>query len=253
MAYYFMITKRGNKYTPLDITKSKYFSRDSRYTGMGMSLKEADSFTMMFDDEKELRIALFKEGILEHRNFSSPLSIRFLRNGKYNKVMYDFLYQKDIEYVANPFNIIDKISDKLYKGDYRFVLQYASAFMGYHDCAATASEVRDFADNSIIYNHANRHLFETDQHGDNALERMTKLLIFEYEQSSSGAIEYKKIVKYRNLHAVIAFVNNYEKKYSKEKNNDQLSMFDENKTDVKKKTRKKEKRTSIDGQMNLFD
>ena len=52
----------------------------------------------MFNDEKELRKALFKEKLLEHRYSGSNLSIRLLRNGKYYKVMYDFLYQKDIDF-----------------------------------------------------------------------------------------------------------------------------------------------------------
>ena len=89
MAYYFTVQKKRGEYTPIDITKSKYFARMSNFKGMGMSLEEADMFTMMFNDEKELRGALFKEKLLEHRYSGNQLSIRLLRNGKYYKVIYD--------------------------------------------------------------------------------------------------------------------------------------------------------------------
>ena len=55
MAYYLTIEKKKGYYVPLEITKSKYFSRLSNLKGNGSTLQEIDMFTMMFDNEKQLR------------------------------------------------------------------------------------------------------------------------------------------------------------------------------------------------------
>ena len=47
--------------------------------------------------------------------------------------MYDFLYQKDIEYVMNPKLIIDKINSKLDERDYRFVNTFANNYLQFHE------------------------------------------------------------------------------------------------------------------------
>ena len=125
MAYYFTVSKKKGEYTPLDITKSKYFTKLSKCKGLGLSLQEIDMFTMMFNDEEELRNSLYSEHILEGRYFNNPLTARILRNGKYHKVMYDFLYQKDIEYIADPKKIINRILNKFIDQDFRFIKQFA--------------------------------------------------------------------------------------------------------------------------------
>ena len=247
MAYYFTIQKKRGEYTPIDITKSKYFNRISNFKGMGMSLEEADLFTMMFDDEKELRTALFKEKLLEHRYSGNQLSIRLLRNGKYYKVMYDFLYQKDLEYIADPQLILDKINDKLLNNDFRFVSAFANNYLNFHECLSTAPEIREYAMQSIRDNRPSKYFYQVDENGDYPLIRMAKLLIYKYYQSPSGKIEYTDKITYRNLHSIIAFVNHYEKKYAKEE--EQTSLFEVD--NAKKKVLKKDKQ--IDGQFSFFE
>ena len=129
MAYYFTVSKKKGEYTPLNITKSKYFTKLSRYKGLGLSLQEIDMFTMMFDDEAELRNALYNEDILDIKYIGNPLSARILRNGTYHKVMYDFLYQKDIEYIANTKKVLDRILHKFIDKDYRFMKQFAKHYV----------------------------------------------------------------------------------------------------------------------------
>ena len=250
MAYYFMVSKKKGEYTPLDIKKTPYFVKSSKFKGLGMSLYEADTFTMMFDNECELRRALVSDGVLSYSDIGAPLSIRNLNKGKYNKVMYDFLYQKDIEYVMNPHKVITCIQNKLYDEDYRFILEYAKTFKDFYDCSSTAPEVCMFADNSIIFNNFDKHLLIRDENNDDMLTRMTKLLIYEYYQIPSGRIIYKDKIKYRNLHAIIAFVNNYNKKYGINSEDNQMSLFA---GEGKVKTLKRGKKECIPGQINLFD
>ena len=255
MAYYFTVSKKKGEYTPLDITKSKYFTKLSRFKGLGLSLQEIDMFTMMFNNEEELRNAMYSENILEPKHFNCPLTARILRNGKYHKVMYDFLYQKDIEYVSDPRRVINRILNKFIDKDYRFIKQFAKNYIDFHDCASTAAEVMMYADNSIIYGNMDRHLIERDENGDLPLIRMAKLLIYEYYQEPSGKTIYKDEIKYRNLHSVIAFINNYDKKYGLEINEEdnQMNMFDKMPVTNKVKVLKKEKRDRIEGQISLFD
>ena len=252
MAYYFMVSKKKGEYTPLDIKKTPYFTKTSKFNGYGMSLYEADSFTMMFDNEAELRGALVKEGVLSYSDIGCPLSIRNLNKNKYNKVMYDFLYQKDIEFVMDPKKIITYIQDKLYEGDYRFILEYGKTFKDFYDCSSTAPEVCIFANNCIVFNNLDKHLLIRDENNDDMLTRMTKLLIYEYYQIPNGKIIYKDKIKYRNLHTIIAFINNYNKKYGLENNEDnrQISLLT---GEGKTKALKKGKKEYIPGQINLFD
>ena len=252
MAYYFTVEKKKGEYTPIDITKSKYFMRTSNLKGAGSTLQEIDTFTMMFNNEKELRTRLFKEGLLEMKYAGKGLSIRNFRNNRYYKVMYDFLYQKDLEYIANPQKVIERIERKLLLGDFRFIEKFANTFMNFHDCLSTAPEVREFAIASSRTGIRSRHFDVYDENYDNPLTRMTKLLIYDYYQTPSGRTEYKNTVKYRNLHAVLAFTNYYDKKNSEELEEmkevkNQTSLFEE-----KPKTRKKEKK-NIEGQTSLFD
>lgn len=248
MAYYFTYQKKKGEYIPIDITKSKYFTRLSNFKGMGMSLQEVDMFTMMFNDENELRRALFKEKLLEHKYSGSNLSTRLLRNNKYYKVMYDFLYQKDVEFVADPNMIINKINNKLQSGDFRFVNSFANNYLQFHECLSTAPEVREFAMQSIREGRPSKYFYTVDENNDNPLVRMTKLLIYKHYQKGNGVIVYEDVVNYRNLHSVIAFVNNYDKKYMNEVEKEQISLFEDN---SKKKVLKKDRQ--IDGQLSLFE
>ena len=249
MAYYLTIEKKKGEHIPLDITKSVYFTRLSHLKGNGATLQEIDTFTMMFNNEEELRSALLNEVLLEEQYLSKPLSIRNLKKEIYHKVMYDFLYQKDIEYIMDPNRLIERINEKLYFGDYRFIEKYANHFLEYYDCRSTAPEVREFAINSARYDAPSRYFSELDENNDNPLERLTKLLIYEYDQLPNGKVEYSKKVKYRNLHAVLAFINHYDKKYQEDLSNEENEIL----TIAPVKIKKKKKNKAIPGQFNLFD
>ena len=247
MAYYLTIEKKKGEFTPINVTKSKYFSRLSKFKGNGASLQELDIYTMMFNNEIELRQSLLTENLIETSQYSKPLSIRNFKNGKYHKVMYDFFYQKDMEYIMNPQLLIDRINQKLYDGDYRFIEKYANAFLKFHDCLSTAPEVREYAVSSGRYNYPSKYFSELDENKDNPLVRLTKLLIYEYTQWPNGRVEYTKKIKYRNLHAILAFTNHYNQKYGldlPQAENDILTI-----APIKVKRKNK----IIPGQINLFD
>lgn len=247
MAYYLMVEEKKGKYLPIDITKSSLFTRMSNLTGMGSNIQEIDYFTVNFNDYNELSNYLVKEGLLNANMVDKPLSIRHKKNNEYKKVMYDFIYQKDIEYLINPKKILDKINNKLLKRDFLFVLKYAQFFMNTRDCSSTAPEIRDYINRSISNNKIDEYFYYKDSNYDNPLERMTKLLIYDYYQDINGKITYYSKVKYRNLHMIIAFINHYE-----EKNKSLVQEDNKQVNEVKKRVKTKTSKEVV-GQIGLFD
>lgn len=247
MSYYFMVEIKRGEYIPLDITKSKCFSRQSKSKGMNCTLNEIDIFTTMFFNENELRETLIKEGILPLVYAYKELSIRRLNKGKYIKVMYDFLYQKDIEFIMEPKRIINKINNKLYNNDFRFIEELTNHYYKYYDCSSTLPEVREYISTSIRLGYKDLRFNKRDENNDNVLVRMLKLLIYEYKQGRNGKLYYTNKIKYPNLHNIIAFTNNYEQKFKNDlQDEDQLSLF-------KEVEKPKKKSKVMPGQLGITD
>ena len=252
MAYYLTLDRRGKEPILLDIDKSKYFSRISRYKGNKASIEEMDVFTMMFSNEQELRKALILEEIIPLNEWDKPISIRRKNGDKFDKVMYDILYQKDLEYFMNPEKLIARINNKLLTYDFTFIDEYVKYFRNFRDCSSTLPEVRN-ANNESIRTGMRSQLFDIDilegTSNDNLLVRMTKLLIYKYYQTNNGNIIYKDEIKYLNFHRVLAFVNNYDNKdKSYEVANQMYIPFEDTKKRIKKKSNHE-----IEGQSSLFD
>lgn len=266
MAYYLTVeSKKGNN-IPLEIKNSIYFQTVKRkYTkACAYSLQEIDSFTMMFDNESELRERLLEEGILPSKFFKKPLSIRFYKNDMYKKIPYDFLYQKDIEYIMKPDRLISLIMERYYQNEFIFIRKLASHFSEVYECNSTAKEVVRLSEASIFQGKRHLGLEELDQNGDMPVPRMLKLLILKHYEKPNGIIEYKEQVNYRNLHDLIAFVNNYDKSNNPKQETEEPVVSHEIKTFinehqnneqsniivVKKRTRSK-KTYNIDGQQSF--
>lgn len=213
MAYYFMVEKKKGEYLPLDIRCSRYFQLSPKYKkACAYTLQEIDLFTMMFNDEEELRKVLLLEEIIPVNLSTKSLSIRTLIKGTYNKVPYDFLYQKDIEYIMNPIKVIETIMKRYYQNDFVFIKKFADYFSNHYECKSTAPEIRQLAEISIREGKRNYHLDEIDKNGDKQVARLVKLLILKHYERPDGFIDYKNEPNYRNLHDVITFINNYDKK-----------------------------------------
>ena len=214
MAYYFMVESKKGKHLPLDIKSSIYFQpTKTKYDKpCACSLDEIDGFTMMFDNESELRHVLMTDGILTMELLHKPLTTRFLRNGKYEKIRYDFLFQKDLEYVAEPLKVVEYIMKKYHQNDFVFLQKFARIFSNYRECSTTAPEVAQSSAASIREGRRHYLLESVDKNGDLLVARLVKLIILKHTELSDGTINYKDEVNYRNLHSVIMFINNYEKK-----------------------------------------
>lgn len=218
MAYYLTVESKRDEYIPLEINNSIYFQIIKRKYDKkcAYTLEEIDHFTMMFDNESELRHKLICEGILPIGLSDKKLSIRILRKGKYEKIKYDFLYQKDIEYIANPLLVVEEIMTRYYQNDFVFLQKFASNFSGFYECSTTAPEVLQSSTISIREGQRHYLLESIDKNSDCLVARLVKLLILKHIELRDGTINYKDEINYRNLHSVVAFINNYDKKLSEE-------------------------------------
>lgn len=258
MAYYFMVESKRGKFIPLEIKKSIYFQIEkTKYSKTSAySLDEIDNFTMMFDNELELRSILISEEILPIDLKNKPLSTRFLTKGSYEKVRYDFLYQKDLEYIADPSKVVEFITKKYYENDFVFIQKFATNFSKYYECSSTAPEVLQAATSSIRDSRRSI-LFETiDKNGDLLVARLVKLLILKHKENFDGTITYQNEVNYRNLHSVIAYINNYfhnQEPVMKENLNKDFQNIRKEQPEiiVKTKTRKK-KHIPLEGQLSFI-
>ena len=216
MAYYMMCEKKRGDYELVDITRSDLFSRTSKFKNSGCDLLEIDSFTTQFRSEEALRAYLFTAGLLSSSNVNKNLTIRRKNKGNYDKVEYGFLYQKDIDYITDPRKLIKRILNKLYAEDLRFIGSFANHYINHRECSSTMPDVRHYVNESVRRGYMSSGFYETDENGDNLIERAVKLLIYKYYQEYNGRITYKNEIVYRNLHSLICFVNNYDKKHEEE-------------------------------------
>lgn len=215
MAYYFMVQNKKGQFTPLNISKSPYFYLNRTYNkDCAYSLMEIDCFTTLFENEQQLRNHLLTTGILLPFDGGKELSIRIIKNGKYHKVYYDFLYQKDYQYLEQPNNLIKDIQVKKY--DLNFLLSLANHYISNYQCKTTASDLRFYVSNSIQENTRSKYLDLLDENSCDILTRLCKLLIYpskeyyDYEKQCYLTKFDTTNVNYSNFHSLIAFKNHYE-------------------------------------------
>ena len=234
MAYYFTVETKRGEFQSIDIKNSIYFQNINRKfkKPCAYSLDEIDNFTMMFDDEIELRERLVEEGILPLKYFDKPLSIRYSKKDEYIKVPNDFLYQKDIEFVNDPPRLVKHILRRYYDNDFLLIKRIVNKFSEHHRCKSTIPEVRQFIEISIRESKRCQFLDEIDENGDNLIIRLIKLIIIEsYDDYKTGKVVYTNKLNYRNLHDLIALIRNYDKELTKQSQpNESLFSYSYNQT-----------------------
>ena len=230
MAYYMMCKKKRGEYAVVDITRSNCFTKLSKFKNGGCDLKEIDLFTSQFYDIDELKEHLYMLGLISFDDLGRELTIRRKNNNKYDKVRLDFLYQRDIEYLFDPNKLIDRVWEKLNQGDFRFIQKFANNYARHRECSSTLPEVRYYGSESIRKGTLDNGFMILDENGDDLITRTIKLLIYKYDQGQDGKITYTDEIVHRNLHSLICFIDNYDKKYAIESESDKIK-------DVKRKTR----------------
>ena len=240
MAYYFTIEIKRGKFRPISISNSVYFQNTvKKYKKpCAYSLEEIDNFTMMFNNETELRERLVEEGIVAQKYYDKPLSIRYSKKDEFIKVPNDFLYQDDIEFVADPSRLVKHILKRYYDNDFLLIKRIVNKFSEHRRCQSTIPEIRQFIEISIREGKRYPFLDEIDENGDNLIIRLIKLIILESEDNyKTGKVIYKNKLNYRNLHDLIALIRNYEKELTRQPQQEEtlFMQFDNQTNDTNNK------------------
>ena len=212
MAYYVLVKDENGEPRTLNISKSKLFTTRERAFKKpnAYTLPEIDLFTAPFEDEDDLKSHLIEEGILPIKYINSPLSISFIKQGKYDGIKYDLLYQDSIEYIMETDRLIERILQRYYDNDFEFIKKLALRFLSFRECQSTAPEIVALADLSINAGKRDAEFNELDKNGDNMILRLIKLLILKHTENPNGTIIYSDKWNYRNLHLLVSFVLNYD-------------------------------------------
>lgn len=230
MAYYFMIETKNRKFKPLEIQNSKYFLQGTKSLKKEFAYKlpEIDQFTMQFDNEAKLRIALFESGELIPELFDKPLSIRLVKNNQYYKVPFEFLYKSSSKYISEPETLISYIIQRYTNGDTELIKRIARFFSKDRSCSSTAPEILYHLNESERLGRPSKYLERRDANGDHMIPRLLKLIILEnYIEKYTGRIIYKSEIKYRNLHTLIALIDNYDKEKQQEQTNQEKTQAEQ--------------------------
>lgn len=290
MAYYLCVRK-GKGYDKLNINSLSEFERLSNFKEDRYSLEEIDKCTSQYSDEIYFREKLYYHGILSREDIDNELSIRYLKDGKLNKVKYGLVYEEESAYF-NDNNLLYLL--KILFNDNHFFEKLNNNFSNYREVSETLAVIRNLILGSYNLNNIRRlsdFLYEYRQ-----ITGVSKVIydldhnIFNYDSVMSSLISvffynftckrefvrgefnyynkrydnYYKFSKlnYRNFHDLAMFVYVYlngdkhltedDKKDLKEFTEDIDEVCNEQVNKPKVKKRVKE-REEIEGQLSLFD
>lgn len=212
MAYRLQVICGSNKYKPINISGSSMFIPDKHSkTGtntLEYSLQCIDRFTTQFDNEGSLKNHLLIEGLISPEMISSTFVIRFATKGK--AINYNLLYIDDLEYFYEPDNLEKIFNDRLLCNDFKFLKAYAECFCNSKNpkIKSMAGELYRYAEESLILGYASYGLNELDNNKFNAVQRLTKSLIYVTPKKKTDIIK----LNFRIMHILIEFIKAYDRR-----------------------------------------
>ena len=220
MAYFLAIKERKGKDNPF-YKKVRYNKNDRGY-----SLEDIDLITTRFYDERAFKDHLFVKGYIDSRDAFRPLVIASYDGGHFVPTRYEFLYQKDANYICDPESLVNAINDRLWlNSDFDFIETLASKYSKVRGYEAIAGLTLEAAKESKKDQAPSEMFNLMDSNGDDLLTRFVKSIIYESYTDDEEKITYLKdgknqkrnVLNYARLRALIVFMNN---KTSKNKNSE---------------------------------
>lgn len=192
---YFLTVKKKDKYKLLDISTLEEFQRLSNLKS-SYSLEEIDLFTSKFTSEIELKTKLYEQGIITIEDIAKDISIRTKYKDDFKKVMYDLVYSYKSKYLNEEYlrNIILSLcNDKTFLNKLlnHYNDRYRQEFL---------AEIRARLDEPI----------ENSIKMFNAVDAFFKDEIYDVDYKT-GLIK----IRYKSLHDLAMFVENYISKRGK--------------------------------------
>ena len=255
MAYYLTIQKKKGEYQELNIRGMKEFERSTRFTGTSYSLKEIDDFTSKFGSEVELKSKLYDKGIIDLEDITKEISIRMKKNDALEKVKYGLVYADikkylDIDYLNHL--ILSLQNDRIFLE--KLVSNYNNSY-----CNVIAiAEIKNYLTRNSDFN---INIF-------NSINQFFIREVFSFDKFGVATLKYK------SLHDLAMFINNYVTKKELIENNisDEFNKIQIKKdllelqksklttepkikkqTKTLKRTKKELQAQPIEGQISFFD
>lgn len=236
MAYCLTI-KNGNDYKLLDISMLDRFNRMSRFRNSNSySLEEIDLFTSSFDNEISFREYLYNNGVITSDEITKDISIRMKKDGKLVKVDYGLVYSDNKKYL----DIYYLRSSILKRAcDYEFLNKLLARYRNSYSNNENIALIRN-----IMLGNNNLSMYKV----------LEEFIICEiYNKKYNKKInDYEYCIKYKSLHDLAMFVDNYENKSNEiDRKNSLINLRD--RLCPKPKVRRKTKNNDIEGQIYIFD
>ena len=229
MAYYLM-SKKGKEYLPINISSLSDFERMSKFKD-GYSLEEIDKFTSKYNSDKELRLDLYSNGLLDIDDINRDISIRRKTKGIYQKVTYGLVYSDVIKYFNEDYLLYTILSKQK---DIEFLRRLTSYYRNSYINNDNISQIRDYVNYQNMYINVY-----------NVLRDFYMKEIYEFDKKTG---EMK--LKYKSLHDLAMFVYNYDNVVVDEIIDINELKEKENKSYVKKKIKIKKE---VEGQLSFDD
>lgn len=211
MAYYFAVETEENTYVGKNIKKSGYFGNNFTYKNhCECWLQEIDEYTTRFNNEKILKSCLLSEGIITLFDMDKPLSIVYSEGIERRVVSKDILYKDSQKFIKNPNLILDYITTKYEENDNEFFRQLEETLPvnSIVRCmvAKKATEIEK------------RLLGELTNQSKN-ISATAKVLVYNFSLCDEGELIIKDETNKESIHHIVSFINNYELKLNKDKQN----------------------------------
>lgn len=224
MAYYIAVQKEDGSYLGLNIKKSGYFGNSYTYQERGAcTLEEIDRYTTRYSNEAFFKSCLLSEKIFPIDDIEHPLVIYYYKkdeNGKEERKISDYiLYKESKSFVENPALVIEYIFNKAKENDYLFFRQLADTLPANLTTASLVTKIASLLEKNATNERDELGLNNCSPLGDNMVTATAKLLIYKnHIIKENGTVTYTKEINHESFHSLLAFISNYEKMQSKDKN-----------------------------------
>lgn len=221
MAYYLAVETNPYEYTALKLKASKPFGPlGEQEDPYACGLEEIEGYTTLFENHTTLTKRLASNGILQYRDLSKPLAIFYVNGIEVRKLKGDILYKESVDYLLFPTLIYDYILEQGNNRNIHFFRQLSQTLENTSIIRYMVTQLANIMTKEKQYDKSS--LFDKLKSSkpivdDNLIENIADALIYPFTLDDNGTLVYKNEFSREKVHEIIAFITEYDKKYSKEK------------------------------------
>lgn len=140
MAYYLKTRKDKNIY----LFNLECFKKESKFKD-AYSLKEIDNFTTLFQNEEEMKLYLYKKGIISLEDINDSISIKMKRKEKLERVSYGLIYEDNKKYLDDVY-MVHYLMSKSMDIDFlnKLISKYTNNYITKSKAASDINVIRNY-------------------------------------------------------------------------------------------------------------